>query len=73
MNTKGDLCLSRHFLPAIALHLTQQKWMQSFTFQNFEVIGLLGENLDFLAHWEFYVQRNSDHKGQKIKPTQSEL
>ena len=41
--------------------------MQSFTSQIFEVVGPLGENLDFFSPLGFDVQTNSDHKAQKIK------
>ena len=41
--------------------------MSSFTFQIFEVIDPLGENLDFFSPLGFDVQKNSGHKTQKIK------
>ena len=75
MNVKDHL--SRHLLPAIALHPTHSKTgnvyifvianIQSFTSQIFGVVCHLGENLDFLSPLGFDVQINFDHKTQKIK------
>ena len=73
MNIKDHFCLSRHLLPAIALHPTQQNWIfvitiiQSFTSQIFVVVGPFRENHDFFSQLGFGVQTNSDHKAQKIK------
>ena len=41
--------------------------IHSFITQVFEVVGRLGENLDFFSPLGFDVQTNSDHKTQKIK------
>ena len=61
MNIKGDQCVSRHLLSAIALYITQQNWKCSdirnwqykeFSSQTFGVVGPLREKLDFLIPWD---------------------
>ena len=73
---KDHFCLSRHLLPAITLYPTQQNWKclhirnrqyTEFHISKFEVVGPLGQNLNFFNPLGFDVQTNSDNKTQKIK------
>ena len=41
--------------------------MQSFTSQIFGVVGPLGENLDFLVHWDLTLKQILITKPKKIK------
>ena len=76
MNTKGDLCLSRYPLQAIALYLTQQNWQcldirnrkhTRFHISNFWSHQSLGGKSQFFSPLGFDIQRNSDHETPKIK------
>ena len=76
MNIKGDLCLSRHLLPAIALWPTQQNWKYlyirnrqytEFHISNFGSLKSLGRKPQFFSPLGFEIQRNSDHETTKIK------
>ena len=45
--------------------------METFKSQIFGAISPLGENLDFSSPLGFDIQRNSDHKPQTSRSTQS--
>ena len=73
---KGDLCLSRYHLPAIALHLIEQNLnvyllvignIQSFTSQFFIWSVPWEKTSIFFSLLEFDIERNSDHENPKIK------
>ena len=76
MNIKDHFCLSRHLLPAIALHPTQQNWKclhtrnrqyTEFHISNFWSGRSLGRKPRFFSTLGFDVETNSDHKTPKIK------
>ena len=71
MNIKDNFCLSRlsytQHSKAGNVYIFVIANIQSFTSQNFGVVGPLGENLDLSNPLGFDVQTNSDHKTQKIK------
>ena len=70
---KGNLCLSRHLLPAIALCPTHEtrnvrNWQETeFHISNFESHRYLGRKIKFFTLLGFDIQRNADHESPKIK------
>ena len=51
MNIKGDMCSSRHLLPAIALHLIQQNW-KCLHIRNRQYTEFHLRNLESSVPWE---------------------